>query len=158
MRPCWLADLQATPPQADNLQLLQDLLVARRKLVAQLGTLRKLTAALNPQAARRLTKPLASLQAARTACERDLRTCLAADAVLARRAEIIQSIPGCGPLNAACLCATMPELGSLGRRPACYQRLVAKDSCQNNLMNYCYHLLRCQHGGKGIGREHQGEV
>ncbi|MCY4187701.1 MAG: IS110 family transposase, partial [Bryobacterales bacterium] len=113
-----LADLQATPPQAANLQLLQDLLVARRKLVAQLGTLRKLTAALNPQAAHRLTKPLASLQAARTACDRDLQTCLAADAVLARRAEIIQSIPGCGPLNAACLCAAMPELGSLGRRPA----------------------------------------
>ncbi len=113
-----LADLQATPPQADNLQLLQDLLVARRKLIEQLGTLRKLTAALNPQAARRLTKPLASLQAARAACDRDLQTCLAADAVLARRAEIIQSIPGCGPLNAACLCAAMPELGSLGRRPA----------------------------------------
>ncbi len=113
-----LADLQATPPQAANLRLLQDLLVARRKLVEQLGTLRKLTAELDPQAARCLTKPLASLQAARAACDRDLQTCLAADTVLARRAEIIQSIPGFGPLNAACLCATMPALGSLGRRPA----------------------------------------
>jgi len=71
-----LADLQATPPQAANLQLFQDLLVARRKLVAQLGTLRKLTAALNPQAARCFAKPLASLQTARAACDRDLRTCL----------------------------------------------------------------------------------
>ncbi|MCY4188849.1 MAG: transposase [Bryobacterales bacterium] len=38
--------------------------------------------------------------------------------MLARRAESIRSIPGCGPLHAACLCAAMPALGSLGRRPA----------------------------------------
>ena len=71
-----LDSLVATPPQDDNLQLLSDLLAARRKLVIQLGALRKL------------------------------------------RAEIIQAVPGCGPVTAACLCAEMPELGTIGRRQA----------------------------------------
>ncbi len=108
-----LADLQATPPQAANLQLFQDLLVARRKLVAQLGTPRKLTAELDPQAVRCFTRPPASQQAA---C--GLRTCLDADTVLARRAEIIQSIPGFGLLNAACLCAKPPRLPLASSFPA----------------------------------------
>ena len=37
---------------------------------------------------------------------------------MARRAAIIQSVPGCGPVTAACLCADMPELGELDRRQA----------------------------------------
>ena len=45
-------------------------------------------------------------------------TCIAADSALSRRAASIRSIPGCGPVTAACLCADMPELGTLGRRQA----------------------------------------
>ena len=44
--------------------------------------------------------------------------CIAADAVLARRAEIIPSVPGCGPLTAACLCAELPELDTISHRQA----------------------------------------
>ena len=43
---------------------------------------------------------------------------VAADGVLSCRADIIGSVPGCGRLTAACLCADMPELGTLGRRQA----------------------------------------
>ena len=42
--------------------------------------------------------------------------CVAADAVLSLRADIIGSVPGCRRLTAACLCADMPEFGTLGRR------------------------------------------
>ena len=34
------------------------------------------------------------------------------DPALRRRSEIIRSVPGCGPLTAASLCAELPELGS----------------------------------------------
>ncbi len=113
-----LAGLEGTPPQPHNLKLLSDLLVLRRKLVEQLGALRKLCAELDPAAA---SCPCATLAAGQTdiaECDRRMRECIAADAALSRRDAVIQSIPGFGPVNAACLCAAMPELGSLGRRKA----------------------------------------
>ena len=113
-----LEDLESTPPLPANLLRLSDLLALRRKLVEQLGTLRKLCAELDPDAAACTAATRDALQAAIADCDRRMRDCIAADAVLARRDAIIQSIPGCGPVNAACLCADMPELGSLGRRQA----------------------------------------
>ena len=113
-----LDDLAATPPRAENLQQLSDLLALRRKLLDQLGALRKLCAELDPQAARCSAATIDALQAGIAACERHMLECVAADAVLSRRADIIASVPGCGRLTAACLCADMPELGTLGRRQA----------------------------------------
>ena len=113
-----LDGLEATPPQPHNLQLLNDLLALRRKLLEQLGALRKLAAELDPEAAGCLGTTLKALQADIAACDRRMRHCIAADAALSRRDAIIQSIPGFGPVNAASLCAAMPELGSLGRRKA----------------------------------------
>ncbi len=113
-----LAGLEATPPQSHNLQQLSDLLALRRKLVEQLAALRKLCAELSPQVAVCPSTTLEALQSDIEACDRRMRTCIAADAELSRRDAIIQSVPGCGPVNAACLCAEMPELGRLGRRKA----------------------------------------
>ncbi len=113
-----LDGLESTSPQPRNLRLLSDLLVLRRNLVEQLGTLRKLSAELDPEAAGCPATTLAALQADIDGCDRRMRACIAADAALSRRDAIIQSIPGCGPVNAACLCAAMPELGRLGRRKA----------------------------------------
>ena len=106
-----LNGLQPTPPRPHNLRLLSDLLVLRRNLVEKLGTLRKLCAELDPEAAGCLSTTLGALQADIEACDRRMRACIAADAELCRRDAIIQSIPGCAPVNAACLCAAMPELG-----------------------------------------------
>ena len=47
-----------------------------------------------------------------------MHACIAADAELARRAAIVEAIPGFGLVNAVCLCADMPELGRLDRRQA----------------------------------------
>ena len=123
MRPCsprfgLLDDLQATPPQPGNLQQLSDLLALRRKLVEQLGALRKLCVEVGPATAACASATLEALSTDIANCDRRMRACIAADAELSRRDAIIQSIPGFGPVNAACLCADMPELGRLGRRKA----------------------------------------
>ena len=102
-----LDDLAATPPRAENLRQLSDLLALRRKLLDQLGALRKLRAELDPQT----TECSAAAREAHQAG-------IAADAVLSRRADSIGSVPGCGRLTAACLFADMPELGTPGRRHA----------------------------------------
>ncbi len=113
-----LDGLDATPPLPRNLQLLSDWLALRRKLVEQLGALRKLCAELAPEAAGCPGATLDALQADSASCECRMLTCIAADTALSRRAASIRSIPGCGPVTAACLCADMPELGTLGRRQA----------------------------------------
>ena len=102
-----LDGLEAIPPQPRNLQLLK-----------QLGALRKLCAELDTEAAGCPGATLEAFQSDIADCDRRMRQCIAADAELTRRDAIIQSIPGFGPVNAACLCADMPELGTLGRRKA----------------------------------------
>ena len=90
-----LDSLEATPPAPDNLRLLSDLLALRRKLVEHRNALCKLRSEVDCD---QLGAPVVQ--------------------ALARRAAIIRSIPGFGPLNAASLCADMPELGTIGRRQA----------------------------------------
>ena len=113
-----LADLKASPPKVGNLQRLSNLLTVRRQLVKQRDALRKLCAAVGLPAADRPGRTLRAIQADIALCDRRMRECIAADAGLTRRDAIIQSVPGCGPVNSACLCADMPELGTLGRRKA----------------------------------------
>ena len=126
-----LGNLETTPPQQRNLQLLSDLLALRRKLVEQLDALRKLRAELAPEAAACPSASCQALQNDVAACEQSMLDCIAADAALARRAEIIQSVPGCGPLTAACLCAELPELGTLARRQAAALLGVAPFDCDS---------------------------
>lgn len=126
-----LGNLETTPPQQHNLQLLSDLLALRRKLVAHRDALRKLCAELAPEAAACPSASCQALQDDVAACEQRMLDCIAADAALARRAAIIQSVPGCGPLTAACLCAELPELGSLARRQAAALLGVAPFDCDS---------------------------
>ncbi|MCY4533973.1 MAG: transposase [Bryobacterales bacterium] len=107
-----LGGLEAPLPPPRNLTLLSDLLAVRRKL----GALRKLVAQLAREAAGCPAASLAALQADIASCEHRMLACIAADPALSRRTAIIQSVPGCGPVTAACLCAEMPELGTLDRR------------------------------------------
>ena len=76
----------------------------RRKRLDQLCALRKHCAELDPKTARSSAATLDALQA-------DI-----AAAVFFFRADCIESVPSCGCLAAACLCADMPELSTLGRR------------------------------------------
>ena len=103
-----LDGLEGTPPRSRNLLLLGDLLALRGKLVEQLAALRKLRDELDPGLAAGAGPALDGL-----------------------RAAIIESVPGCGPVNAACLCAGMPELGGLDRRRAASLFGIAPFACDS---------------------------
>ena len=113
-----LDGLEGTPPPSRNLLLLSGLPALRRKLVEQLAALRKLRDELDPGLRGGIDPAADGMRAAIADCDGRMRQCIAADVALARRAAIVESIPGFGPVNAACLRADMPELGRLDRREA----------------------------------------
>ena len=91
----------------------------RLQLVEQREALRKLRREVGCAAAREVgATALEDLSARILDLDGRIRACLAADEGLARRAAIVQSVPGCGPGCAAGLCADMPELGTISRRQA----------------------------------------
>ncbi len=112
-----LDNLTGSSPAPQQLQRLSDLLAVRRQLLKHLDALRKLQSELGTDSAVPM-KALTALQEDIDNCDRAMRACVASDDELSRRASIIESIPGLGPVNAASLCADMPELGTLGRRQA----------------------------------------
>ena len=124
MLPCW-PSLDACQigagrfPWNPNLQQLKDLVAARAACVQDRVNRRKRIAAFGPGPA------TAALGRLNDAAEREIAVldqaiakALQADAALARRAEILGSIAGIGPVATAVLCADMPELGSLGPKQA----------------------------------------
>ena len=123
--------LEGTPSRPRNLLLLGDLLALRGKLVEQLAALRRLRDELDPGLAAGAGPALDGLRAAIADCDRRMRDCIAADPELARSAAVIESVPGLGPVNAACLCAGMPELGGLDRRRAASLFGIAPFACDS---------------------------
>ncbi len=114
-----LDNLRSVPPKPAQLSDLSDLVALRRQLVGQREGLRKLQREIGCEAARQVgATALADLDARIRELDRRVSECLAADESLARRAAILQSVPGCGPVCAAGLCADMPQLGTLQRRQA----------------------------------------
>ena len=107
-----LEHVTSTPPKPRSLQELSDWLALRRKLSEQRDALRKQAGELGGQAAALLGSLLAAFTDKLQQTDKALQACLEADPALCRRRAIILSVPGCGPLNAASLCADLPELGS----------------------------------------------
>ena len=96
-----------------------DLVQLRTRCVGERAAYGKLVAELESGEARRQARlHLQALDRRVTALNEALEAALAADPALQRRAEILRSIPGLGPANAASLVAAMPELGRLDRRAA----------------------------------------
>ena len=87
--------LVTTPPQEPNLRMLSDLLALRRKLVAQLGALRKLVSEVAPEVADGPAATLTALQADIAACGQRMLDCIATE----------PSWPGGPPLSSRCLAA-----------------------------------------------------
>ena len=101
---------QSTPPAPASLRRLSDLLaLLRHKLIAHRDALRKLRSEVDCDAL-----GAAVVQA----LDAGVQACIDADDTLSLRVAILRSITGLGPLNAASLCADMPELGATGRRQA----------------------------------------
>ena len=106
-------------PLERNLQQLKDLLSARAACVEDRTNRRKRIAEFGPGPA------AAALGRLNEATDREIGVldqaiakALEADEALARRAAILRSVAGIGPVTAAVLCADLPELGSIGPKQA----------------------------------------
>ena len=112
-------DLEPSAPVGRVIEMLKELVLARRALV------KDRTAALNR--AKRLVLPvlvtqnqerLAQIGRDIEAIDGEIEALLEADPQLRRRAEILESIPGLGHASAVAILAEMPELGALEPKAA----------------------------------------
>jgi transposase len=106
----------APPPDAIAIKALS----TRRRQLTELVAMEKtrLAQAFDAGIAASCRAVIAGLEAACAEVERRLEAAIAADPALARKREILVSIPGVGPRIAGVVIADMPELGSLDRKAA----------------------------------------
>ncbi len=105
-------------PKEDSLQKLADLVAARRNVVNHRDAIRKSAKEFNAAASGPMEKGIAGLSRAVDELEAKIEALLGGDKGLQRRAEIIRSVPGCGLITAAVVCAELPELGEIGHAQA----------------------------------------
>lgn len=104
------------PPDADR-QALQSLVRLRRELVAQRTAHQQRLKAPGGQRLRpRLAPLVAQLDQTIAQIEADMQAVIEQTPALRQRHDIIQAIPGCGPVAATALVALLPELGQANRR------------------------------------------
>ncbi len=114
-----LPERRRARPLDRNLRQLKDLVSARAACVEERANRRKrLSEFPSGPAADALERLNAATDREIGVLDRALAETLAADKALARRAAILQSVAGIGPVSAAALCADMPELGRLGAKQA----------------------------------------
>ncbi len=109
---------KGSSPKEESLRDLADLVAARRVLVNHRDSIRKSAKEFNEGAASCMENSIAELGRDIDQLEAAIEALLRGDKGLKRRAEIIQSVPGCGLITAAVLCAELPELGQIGHAQA----------------------------------------
>ena len=98
---------------------IRDMVTVRRTLMAALTTLKSLAARIDtPEAVKPLQAMIEGHQRSLKAVERAIRAALDRDPDIADTVRRITSAPGAGPVLAAELVASMPELGTLSSRQA----------------------------------------
>ena len=108
---------QAKPPAPEALEALQELVHAHAAATTDRTALaNRLTASQTAFLRRELKRQLANLDRHITRLDNEIARRIAADPTLARRYQILVSIPGVGPVVAASLIADLPELGTVDRR------------------------------------------
>lgn len=106
-------DPDARPPAPHQLEVLQELARGRTSAVAEGTSLRnQRAAAQSPFLRRQLDRRISRLKNDVAALGTEIKRLIARETGLARRYNILISIPGIGPVNAALLVACMPELGA----------------------------------------------
>ena len=128
------ARLQLARPAAPKpamLQQLADLAAARDNLLECRDALRKAAGEFHAEAAHSLHPAIAAIGRQIGELDAKIVELLQSDPGLARRSEIIQSVPGCGPVTAAVLCAELPELGTIGHPQAACLVGVAPFDCDS---------------------------
>lgn len=117
--------------------------------VAQTGQLRnQLESIADPAMRRLIDHQIAKLRIVITRIEKALAALVAASPVLAQRERLLRSVPGVGPIVAACLLARMPELGRISSRQAAALAGVAPFDRQSGNSSKA---RRCQ-GGRPLVR------
>jgi transposase len=123
---------EATPPLAENLANLQEIVRSRAESVADrtalLNQLRSVSNAVVKQQLR--VRIIACRSAAKQLAAEALKA-IAEDPALQRRFDILVSIPGVGETTAASLLANMPELGALDEKAAGMLAGVAPIACES---------------------------
>jgi transposase len=107
-------------PARDPGQVALKALSTRRRQLTELIAMEKtrLAQAVDAEIAASHRAVIAALTAACAEVERELESRIDADAALARKREILVSIPGIARRTASVVITDMPELGSLGRKAA----------------------------------------
>jgi transposase len=109
----------ATEPAAESLEELRELVHARAAAVKDHTSLRnRLSEALSAMVKVELTQLIQFVVAMNKRTEEAIESLIAADPALARRSELLRSIPGIGPAVANTLIADMSEIGSMSPKQA----------------------------------------
>jgi transposase len=116
-----MAGLAATPPLTEAIETLREIVRNREAaLAAKVALGNQLATATVAGVQRQIVRQIKTAKAAADAIEALAVQAIQADPALARRFEILVSIPGVGAITACGLLANMPELGSLdAKQPAC---------------------------------------
>jgi transposase len=143
------AKLEATPPLAENIENLRE--IARNRdaaMQAKVALDNQLATATVAVVKQQIARQMKAIKAAADALEAAAIACIEADPVLARRREILVSMPGIGDVTAICLLANMPELGSLQSRQVGMLAGLAPVACDSGQRNGPRHIR----GGRAVVR------
>ena len=109
---------EASEPRAESLQQLADLVGARHNLLDCLDALRKASKEYFEDGANSIRRYIETIREDIASLDTRIAARMRSEECLKRRLEIIRSVPGCGIVTAAVLCAEMPELGAVGHPQA----------------------------------------
>lgn len=108
---------RCTAPVSVSQQQLRDLTTRRRQVTEMLVREKnRLASAVDPEVRRMIEEAIQLYQNQAETIEKAQAKLIENDQEAQRRSDIIQSVPGLGPVTAAALTCELPELGSLNRQ------------------------------------------
>lgn len=136
-----MARLQATPPLPQGLENLREIVRSREAAVTARAALENLLATATLACVRRqIKRQIKAAASAAEALEAEALGAIDRDPGLARRLEILVSIPGVGAVTAIGLIANMPELGSLDAKAVGMLGGLAPVACDSGQHNGPRHI------------------
>lgn len=139
-------DPRATPPAAQSLEDLQELVGARQSAVIDRTALQNQSGAAATAFLRaELKRRIAAVQTHIARLEAQIARRIEADPAMARRVEILQSIPGVGPAVARVMAAGLAEMGACTNKEIALLAGLAPVACDSGDKTGQRHIK----GGRG---------
>ena len=135
-------------PDAET-QALGALLARRRQLVEMLTAERNRVGTATPMVRPHIEQHIAWLRRALKDMEKDLRDRIQSSPLWREKDELLQSVPGIGPVNSLAFLAELPELGTMGRKKIAALVGVAPLNRDSGL----FQGKRCTWGGRSPVRD-----